>query len=416
MGDRKKAEVLSRYLDGLLQGEGNAGVDAMDEEVQALGELGQSLTNVEFQPRPVHRAAVERMLLQGVPQRDARSAKRISGRRRSTMQRGGPKMAHWIWGAPLRWFLAVVTTLAGSGLVLLTAAQGGLLPTEIVNPETPTPALTLEEGEALVLPTDALPAAEEATDIRPLLAEDTPDLSQPPDLPQSSEPAELPEPPEPSQPAGEPDDEELSSDDTDDLLTQPGMAGLAFHPAHLNAGGQCSDAYSAQGSLKNHGPGMLGGISIAYSVQEGGQWVNSVAVTPDGWDELGMDQPGRFRVTVSVNEDWAQAGKGSQIVVKLAASGGDSTAEAVFVVGNQCQPEKDTPDQADKADKDKPDKPGQPENPGKPDDTGKPDDPGQPDNPGNSSKPDSSSAAPSQPSKPDKPDNSSAGTKSNKNK
>ncbi len=61
MNDKGKADELSRSLDAMLRGEDAADLGA-DEEVQALSEVGRSLYDIDPQPGPVHRAAVERLV------------------------------------------------------------------------------------------------------------------------------------------------------------------------------------------------------------------------------------------------------------------------------------------------------------------------------------------------------------------
>jgi hypothetical protein len=135
---------------------------------------------------------------------------------------------------------------------------------------------------------------------------------------------------------------------------------LAFHPEHLNAGGVCKVTYSASGSLKNHGSGIVAGVDISHQVISGASWVDHVEVMPSNWEELGTSKPARFTVYVHTNETWPAAGKGAVIVVRLHAGGG---AQAIFTVRNQCKPE-----QQNKPDKlDRPDKPGKPDKPDKPD-------------------------------------------------
>jgi hypothetical protein len=138
------------------------------------------------------------------------------------------------------------------------------------------------------------------------------------------------------------------------------MPVLAFHPAHLNAGGKCRETYTAQGSLKNHGPGLATDVQIDYEIISGGEWVKDVEVTPSEWAELGTSKPGRFTVYVHTNEGWPEAGKGATIEVKLVIVDAESTSpnrptEAIFTVKNQCKPEKTA----------KPEKPAQPEKPKK---------------------------------------------------
>ena len=128
-------------------------------------------------------------------------------------------------------------------------------------------------------------------------------------------------------------------------LTSEGRLGLAFHPAHLNAGGRCREVYSASGSLKNHSPGEPTDAEISYEVIAGEMWVDHVEVIPDAWVALGTSKPGRFTVRVFVNEDWPLAGKGSEIIVRLSASadgGATEAAEATFRVRNLCREPKPT--------------------------------------------------------------------------
>ena len=130
-----------------------------------------------------------------------------------------------------------------------------------------------------------------------------------------------------------------------------GQSDLAFHPEHLNAGGVCKVTYSASGSLKNHGPGLATGVEIGYQVVSGAQWVDRVEVVPSSWAELGTSKPGRFTVYVHTNDDWASAGKGTEIVVRLDVQEG---VQATFTVRSQCQAEQpDKPDKSDKPDKPK---------------------------------------------------------------
>lgn len=128
MDEERKAESLSRYLDALLRGEENASTAAVDEEIEALGELGQSLTKVEFKPRPAHQATVKRLLK----------------KHRPTLQTGGAKMSRTIWGIPLRWVLVLIALL-GSVIVIVGFALvvlAILVVAIVVFPASPTATVT----------------------------------------------------------------------------------------------------------------------------------------------------------------------------------------------------------------------------------------------------------------------------------
>jgi len=153
-----------------------------------------------------------------------------------------------------------------------------------------------------------------------------------------------------------------------DVPSKPGIYGLAFHPSHLNAGGKCAETYTVQGSLKNHGPVPATGVEVAYEVTSGSEWVDAVEVSMVEFDELDGSKPARYAVSVTVNEEWANAGKGEEIEVLITATSAEGwTAEATVVVRNQCT--------------DKPDKPAKPEKPEKPEKPTKPDKPVKPEKP-----------------------------------
>ena len=317
MDERQKADALSRYLDALLSGEGDVRTAAVDEEIQALGKLGQSLATVELKPGPAHQAAVERLLQRKVPQ-GSKGLCRIFGKRRPTLRTGGATMSHAILGIPLRWFLVLVTTLAGGGLVALAAARGGLIPTDVLKPDTPTPKLALEVTTSRVTPAHALPV----TGVETIAVEMPTALA--------SVPAEVMTTTEPVTPTIA-----LTS-------TKPGRAGLAFHPEHLNAGGKCRDVYLASGSLKNHGPDVATKVVISHEVVSDAEWVDRVEVEPSEPEDLGTAKPLRFTVSVYVTGTRSLESKGALIEVQLFVAGeGDEPeerlAEATFTVRIQCQ-------------------------------------------------------------------------------
>ena len=241
-------------------------------------------------------------------------------------------MSHLILGVPVRWLLAVLTVL-GSGAAVVGPDAVVELPAAILNVEDLEPA---DE-----------PRIEEGTDftfVSPI---------------------------------------------------KPGISGLAFHPAHLNAGGKCREVYVVRGSLKVHGPGDPVSVTLASDVVAGGEWVESVEVEPDSWDELGSSKPGRFKVFIRTDrETWPEAEKGSAIEVLLSAYVGEETeeaaAEATVFVKSRC-------------------KPGKPEKPAKPE---KPDKPARPEKPQKPPKPDK----PEKPEKPVKPEKPQKPPKPNKNK
>lgn len=165
MDEERKAESLSRYLDALLQGEKNASTAAVDEEIEALGELGQSLTKVEFKPRPAHQATV----------------KRLFKKHRPTLQTGGAKMSRTVWGIPLRWVLVLIALLGsvivivGFALVVLAILVAIVVfpasPTATVTPSpvatlTPSPTTTVTMiATVTITPTVTLPPTATATPI-----------------------------------------------------------------------------------------------------------------------------------------------------------------------------------------------------------------------------------------------------------
>jgi hypothetical protein len=177
-------------------------------------------------------------------------------------------------------------------------------------------------------------------------------------------------------------------------LIEPGMAGLAFHPAHLNAGGKCREVYVARGSLKNHGPLTADGVEIKAEIVSGRTWVDEskgdegVEITgiPSEPFSLDTSKPARFTVSVYTKfadgeepGEWALAGKGKRIEVRVFVDGEESTSgeegtEAIFVIRNQCKPEKpEKPAKPEKPEKPvKPDKPAKPEKPPKPEKPAKP--------------------------------------------
>ena len=267
-------------------------------------------------------------------------------------------MLHLISGISSKWVLALVATLlggaavagtgaviivlaasqgGGSPLVLETPATGGMPVVPFVSPiETITPTATLTNT---LTPTPTVTVTPTATVTPTITATPTPTVTVTPTATRNITPTVVP--------------------------TKPGMSGLAFHPAHLNAGGKCSEVYSAKGSLKNHGPALATGVEIAYEVVSGKEWVDHVEVTPAQWDELDTSKPGRFTVYVYTNEDWDSAGKGERIEVRLYIAGEKESTEAVFGVKNQCKEEK--PEKLEK-----PQEPAKPERLPKPEKTPKP--------------------------------------------
>jgi hypothetical protein len=334
MNDRRKAESLSRYLDALLRGQ-DTSATAADAEVKALGELGKSMAEVEVKPRTAHRARVGRML------RERRPITRV----------GGPAMSRLILGIPLKWLFALLATLVGGAAVVGTGAMVVVL--------------------AVVQGDDVLPPVPEAPVIEVVL-EDPVDSAITVTVPVTS-PVVLTVT-VPITPPVVPTDTLLITPTL--VPTKPGMSGLAFHPAHLNAGGKCGEAYEARGSLKNHGPALATGVVIGYEVVSGAEWVDHIELTPSTWDELGTSKPARFTVSVHTNEGWPLAGKGTRIEVRLFVVGeegvpGEEGTEAVFVVKNQCKPDK-------LAKPEKPEKPVKPEKPAKPERPVKPEKPDKP--------------------------------------
>ena len=128
-------------------------------------------------------------------------------------------------------------------------------------------------------------------------------------------------------------------DDDDDGM---GIAGLAFHPGHLNSGGVCRTTYTAQGSLKNHGPGSAIDVTLAYTVPEAYEDVINVELVYATVGELTTSKPLRFTVNVHVEdmEEWQELGKGASITIQISAQGeGTNVATATMTVRNQCKGE-----------------------------------------------------------------------------
>jgi hypothetical protein len=412
MEEARKAKALSEYLDALLQGESRDAA-ALGEEIEALGELGRSLADIELEPRPAHRAAVERLLVQYRP----------------ALRMIGPAVARTIFGMSPRWFFALLVLLVGSilasvvgGLVvdntfvteremlsepILAAASpsptftlevASTLPSTpavpvamvTVSPQTPAPSLTAKARPTVVedLPTvppvaTARPtAAEDQTPALPLAATPTPVVVEvltpalplaatptpvvvevlTPALPLAATPtpvvSEDQTPAVPSVATATPtpvvsEDQTpavpsvatatptpVVAEDQTPAPDMPEMPDLAFYPARLDVGGECRQEYVAQGSLRNHGPGLATNLMLDYVVVNGGDWVREVVVGPREWEELGASVLATFSVHVYVNEEWPTAGEGATIEVRLFVVGDElgehRLAEATFAIHNQC--------------------------------------------------------------------------------
>ena len=166
------------------------------------------------------------------------------------------------------------------------------------------------------------------------------------------------------------------------------MSGLAFHPAHLNAGGKFRKVYAKSGSLKNHGPGVATDVTIDCQVVAGDQWVDHVEVVPSSWAQLGTDKPARFTVYVHMKEDRASAGEEAQIVVQLSAfssASGERVAQATFKI--KAKPPVEKPEKAEMTKADKPEKGSKPDKADKPEKGSKPDKADKSDKPSKSKKP-----------------------------
>jgi len=179
------------------------------------------------------------------------------------------------------------------------------------------------------------------------------------------------------------DDEDFDDDDLDEGM---GIAGLAFHPDHLNSGGVCRATYTAQGSLKNHGSAPAMGVTLVYTEPDG--FKGSIQLVYDTGYTLTSSKPLRFTVNVSPESDWWNSlGKGASITIQISAQGEDTNvATATMTVRNQCKEDMGNNKQVDdpgaqgkpdKADKEtgKPDKADK--ETGKPDKADKPIPPGQ---------------------------------------
>jgi hypothetical protein len=189
----------------------------------------------------------------------------------------------------------------------------------------------------------------------------------------------------PDQVAEEPDngdgDKDQDEDNDSDLDDGMGISGLAFHPGQLNSGGVCRTTYSAQGSLKNHGPAPMASAVISVMDISAPEGVTpTVTIEPSQVVSLTTSKPHRFTVQVNVDEtEWSTAGKGATINVRIAVLvNGDEVDSAEMIVRNQCKGETgkdkkaDNPAGAqgkpDKSDKQtgKPEKPEKPEKPSHP--------------------------------------------------
>lgn len=398
MDEEQKAKALSEYLDALLQGEASELPAAADKEIEALGELGRSLIGIGFRPRSPHQTTVERLLQEHRP----------------VLRTGGATVSRiMLWGIPLRWLLGLIALLAGGLAAAGVGALAGVIP--VLNPGTPTPGFTaplrgLEMMVSSVMvpatpltaaplrmgrtPTTAVVPTTTATltptvtitptvtvtptaTVTPTVAV-TPTVTITPSSTVTSTPAITVTPTVTVTPISIVAVIPTPTITITVTPTPPAMSGLAFHPTHLNAGGRCRESYSASGSLKNHGTSPVTNVRIDYEVINGDEWVKRVRVTSSNWAVIGTSKPGRFRVYVYTNGDWASSGKGAVIKVRLFVVDGEGVsvgrfAEAIFTVKSQCEaeqsirppkPEKqgtpakpEKPDKPDKSEKDKPDKP-----------------------------------------------------------
>jgi hypothetical protein len=268
-------------------------------------------------------------------------------------------MSRFILGIPLRWFLGAIVLLTGAtttGGILATLATGGALG-PIWNTEASPPEFITVPPLTTTVPTagtDASPVATVAVMAAPTLTVTT----VPTNTVVQTESIAL----------------TMTATSTVTPTTTPtvtvtptgtGMSGLAFHPAHLNAGGRFRQVYAKSGSLKNHGPGVATDVRIDCQVVAGAQWVDHVEVAPSSWAQLGTDKPARFTVYVHMKKDRAAAGEEAQIVVRLSAlssASGERVAQATFKI--KAKPPVEKPE---KAKTDKPEKGSKPAEAGKPD-------------------------------------------------
>jgi hypothetical protein len=133
------------------------------------------------------------------------------------------------------------------------------------------------------------------------------------------------------------EDEMDQDDDGDQENGGMGIAGLAFHPEHLNAGGVCRETYTAQGSLKNHSATPATGVTLAYT--EPTEFEGSIELVYGTGATLTSDKPLRFTVNVSPESDWWNSlGKGASITIEISAQDDSgNVATATMTVGNQCK-------------------------------------------------------------------------------
>jgi hypothetical protein len=173
-------------------------------------------------------------------------------------------------------------------------------------------------------------------------------------------------------------DGDLNDNDDDDDEDGMGIAGLVFHPGHLNSGGVCRTTYTAQGSLKNHGPGAAIDVTLTYTIPDGYEEVIDVEILNGTADELTTSKPLRFTVNVHIIDidEWKNLGKGESITIQISAQGADTNvATATMTVRNQCKGADSKVKGDDLGEKGKPDKPSHPLEggpPGQEKDKGKP--------------------------------------------
>jgi hypothetical protein len=282
-------------------------------------------------------------------------------------------MSRFILGIPLRWFLGAIVLLTGAtttGGILATLATGGAFG-PIWNTEAPPPEFTIVPPLTTTAPT----AGTNASPVTTVAIVPAPTLTV------TAVPTNIVVPTESitltmtvtstvtptTTVVASPTVTVTPTPTVTVTPTGTGMSGLAFHPAHLNAGGKSRQVYAKSGSLKNHGPGVATDVRIEPQVVVGAQWVDHVEVAPSSWAQLGTDKPARFTVYVHMKEDRAAAGKEAQIVVRLSALSSASeeyVAQATFKIKAKSPVEKPEEEKIAKADK--PDKPSKSKKPKKP--------------------------------------------------
>jgi hypothetical protein len=93
-----------------------------------------------------------------------------------------------------------------------------------------------------------------------------------------------------------------------------------FSPDELTAYNCEDNSYSVTGSMRNtsnDAKDYAANVQLGYLIDRGGEYVNSVQLSPAGWDRIDAAETVSFTVNVNMTEAWAEAEEGSEVKVRV---------------------------------------------------------------------------------------------------